>query len=69
MFRSRYDFEDYRDRVVKQVKNTLGRESWFRGVCADTIGRSYDDGKTVDEAADIAADDTAFHDNTDYFPE
>jgi len=55
-------FADYEKIVVNKATELLKDESWFHGVCMDTIKTNFDANRSIEEAVKAAVDDTTFWD-------
>lgn len=59
------NLEEYTDKSFRIAFDTLskgGYEEWRGKVCLDTVRGSYDQGLTIEEAADRMVDDTLYWD-------
>lgn len=52
------EYGNYLRRVVELVKSHISYKRWYNGVCTDTIRNSFEQELSIEEAAEIAEDDT-----------
>ncbi len=55
-------YENYLAAVIDLVRKDLGKEPWYKGVNSDSVKNSFEFGYSEEKAAEIACDETIYHD-------
>lgn len=54
--------KEYTASVIAVVKARLKGQPWYRGVCLDTVEDSFNQGRSIEDAAVTAESDTVIWD-------